>query len=138
MSTLVRFGISMERELLKKFDRHIKEREYSNRSEAIRDLIRESLIKREWKEGKEVVGVIGLVYNHHIRELTEKLTEIQHHYRKLIISSQHIHLDEDNCFEMVVVRGRPNRAEGLAELMKAIRGVKYGSLMMATTGKELL
>ena len=88
---LMRFGISLEKELLAKFDRHIRKKNYQNRSEAIRDLIREELVKTEWIEGKEVAGAIVLVYDHHKRELVNKLTDIQHDFYKLIISSQHIH-----------------------------------------------
>jgi CopG family nickel-responsive transcriptional regulator len=111
---------------------------FSNRSEAIRDLIRENLVKREWVEGKEVAGAITLVFNHHRRELMNTLTDIQHDFHQLIISSQHIHLDHDNCLEIIVVRGKPRDARELADKLRATKGVKYGSLSIATTGKELV
>jgi len=138
MSEIVRFGVSLEKELLKKFDKLIKEKKYSNRSEAIRDLIREDLVKREWIEGKEVAGAITLVFDHHKRELMNTLTDIQHDFHTLIISSQHIHLDHDNCLEIIVVRGKPKEVRELADKLRATKGVKYGSLSIATTGKELV
>ena len=137
MSHLARFGVSLEKELLTKFDRHIKEKNYPTRSKAIGDLIRENLVKKEWIEGREVVGAITLVYNHHKRELVDRLTDVQHHFHSLIISSQHVHLDEDNCVEIVIVRGRPREVEKLAYNLKSTKGVKHGSLTMATTGKEI-
>ena len=138
MSEIIRFGVSLEKELLEKFDKLIKEKKYSNRSEAIRDLIRENLVKREWVEGKEVAGAITLVFDHHKRDLVNILTDIQHDFHTLIISSQHIHLDHDNCLEIIVVRGKPTEARELADKLKATKGVKYGSLSIATTGKELV
>jgi len=138
MSDIIRFGVSLEKELLEKFDRLIKEKKYPNRSEAIRDLIRENLVKREWIEGKEVAGAITLVFDHHKRELVNTLTDVQHDFHQLIISSQHIHLDHDNCLEIIVVRGKPIEVRGLADKLKSTKGVKYGSLSIATTGKELV
>jgi CopG family nickel-responsive transcriptional regulator len=138
MSEVVRFGVSLEKELLDKFDRLIKEKKYSNRSEAIRDLIRENLVKREWVEGKEVAGAITLVFDHHKRDLVNILTDIQHDFYRIIISSQHIHLDHSNCLEIIVVRGKPTEVRELANKLKSNRGVKYGALSIATTGKELV
>jgi CopG family nickel-responsive transcriptional regulator len=138
MSDIIRFGVSLEKELLEKFDKLIRKKKYSNRSEAIRDLIRENLVKREWIEGKEVAGAITLVFDHHKRELVNILTDIQHDFHTLIISSQHIHLDHDNCLEIIVVRGKPRDARELADKLRATKGVKYGSLSIATTGKELV
>ncbi len=138
MSDIIRFGVSLEKELLEKFDILIKERKYPNRSEAIRDLIRENLVKREWVEGKEVAGAITLVFDHHKRDLVNILTDIQHDFHKLIISSQHIHLDHDNCLEIIVVRGKPTEVRELADKLRASKGVKYGALSIATTGKELV
>ncbi|MFH1824811.1 MAG: nickel-responsive transcriptional regulator NikR [Candidatus Firestonebacteria bacterium] len=137
MSELVRFGVSLEKKILTKFDEYIKEKNYSNRSKAISDLIRESLIKKEWAGSEKVSGVITLVYNHHKRELVNKLIDIQHDFSNLIISSQHIHLDNDNCLEIVVAKGKPKEMEELSYKLKSAKGVKYGSLTMATTGKEI-
>jgi len=137
MTELVRFGVSLEKELLEKFDNLIKSKNYPNRSEAFRDLIRQELITREWQEGKEIAGAITLVYNHHRRELVNRLTDIQHDFSEIIISTQHIHLDHDNCLEIVVVRGRPKEAQKLADTLKSVKGVKHGTLSMSTTGKAI-
>ncbi len=137
MTDLVRFGVSLEKELLSKFDKHIKEKNYPTRSKAIGDLIRENLVKREWTEGKEVMGAITLVYNHHKRELVNRLTDVEHDFHQLIISSQHVHLDEANCLEIVVVKGKPKNVQKLAYSLKSTKGVKHGSLTMTTTGKRI-
>jgi len=134
---LIRFGVSIEKGLLAKFDKHIRDENYPTRSKAIGDLIRESLVKKEWIEGREVVGAITLVYNHHKRELVNRLTDVQHDFHQLIISSQHVHLDRDNCVEIVVAEGKPKDVEELAYRLKSTKGVKHGSLSMATTGKEM-
>jgi len=138
MSKVTRFGISIDEKLLRKFDAFIRKRKYSNRSEAIRDLIRRNFVEEEWEKGKEVVGSISLVYDHHKRELVERLTELQHIFHNLIISTQHIHLDYNNCFEIIVVKGRAEETRELAQKMQATKGVKYLSLNASTTGKEIL
>ncbi len=138
MSNLVRFGVSLEKELLQKFDKRIREKNYTNRSEAIRDLIREDLIKKEWQEGKEVTGSISLVYNHHKRELANFLIDIQHDYHGIILSTQHIHLDHDNCLEIIVIRGKPKEIEDLYGKLKSAKGVKHGGFSTMTTGKEII
>jgi CopG family nickel-responsive transcriptional regulator len=137
MSELVRFGVSLEKTLLEKFDKFIKERNYTNRSEALRDLIRQELIKKEWLQGTDVAGTITLVYDHHKRDLHNKLIDIQHDYQKLIISTQHIHLDHDNCLEIIAARGNPANLQKLADSIKAIKGVKHGTLSMSSVGKNI-
>ncbi|OPY71597.1 MAG: putative nickel-responsive regulator [Syntrophorhabdus sp. PtaU1.Bin058] len=137
MSDLTRFGVSLEKTLLDKFDRFIKERNYTNRSEAFRDMIRQELIKKEWVEGDDVAGAITLIYDHHRKDLLNKITDIQHNFQKLIISTQHIHLDHHNCLEIIAVRGNPSEVQRLMGLMKAIKGVKHGTLSMSSTGKEI-
>ncbi len=136
MTGLKRFGISLDERLVDKFDRHIKDKKYPTRSKAVGDLIREALVKQEWAAGDEVVGAITLVYDHHRRSLVNKLTDIQHEFHELVISSQHIHLDHDNCFEVIVVKGKPKNVEDLASQLRSTKGVKHGDLSMATTGKE--
>ncbi|MCP4715381.1 MAG: nickel-responsive transcriptional regulator NikR [Deltaproteobacteria bacterium] len=138
MSSLIRFGISLDKSLLNKFDKLINNRGYTNRSEALRDLIREELVRREWLSGEDVAGTITLVYDHHTRELTSKLINIQHKYHDVIISTQHIHLDHQNCLEVIVVKGNPKQIEKLASQLKATRGVKHSALTTATTGKNLI
>lgn len=138
MSFLVRFGVSLEKELLKKFDAHIRRKKYTNRSEAIRDLIRGDLVIKEWQEGKEITGSITLVYDHHKRELVGILIDIQHDYHDVILSTQHIHLDHDNCLEIIIIKGKPQRIQELYGKLKSAKGVKYGGISMATTGKGIL
>mgnify|MGYP001106961896 CR=1 FL=1 len=137
MEKLARFGVSLPKDLLDKFDRLIKEKNYPNRSKAIADLIRQELIKKEWQQNKEIAGAITLIYNHHKRELLDKLTDIQHSFQKIIISTQHIHLDEENCLEIIAVKGSPKEAQRLADVLKAVKGVKHGVLSMSSTGKGI-
>lgn len=138
MDIITRFGVSLETDLLEKFDSLIEKTGYSSRSEAIRDLIRERLVSEEWKdEEKETVGILGLVYNHEIRELTEALTKIQHRYINIIVSSTHIHLDHHNCLEVVVLRGKSSLIKRIADELMSTRRVKHGKLIMTTTGSEI-
>jgi CopG family nickel-responsive transcriptional regulator len=136
MSDLVRFGVSLEKRLLEQFDRIIGQRKYTNRSEAIRDLIRQELVKKEWGDDREVAGAITFVYDHHRRELVNKVIDIQHDFQDVIISTQHIHLDHDNCLEIVAVRGSASEIEEIADLLKAVKGVRYGTLNMSSMGNE--
>jgi CopG family nickel-responsive transcriptional regulator len=132
-----RFSISMEEDLVKKFDGHLERRGYSNRSEAVRDLVRKALIDEEWQAGEEVVGVITLVYDHHQRHLQDKLTEIQHDHHDKIISSTHVHMDHHNCLEVIIVKGEAREIREMADLLKAAKGVKSGELTAASTGHKL-
>jgi CopG family nickel-responsive transcriptional regulator len=135
---VTRFGISMDPELLDKFDRLIEDKGYANRSEAVRDLIREHLVAGEWEKLKgEVVGTVTLVFDHHVHDLSDKLTDLQHHHYRNIISSTHIHLDEHNCLEVLVVRGKSSEVKSIAERLISTKGVKHGRLAMTSTGKEL-
>jgi len=135
---LRRFGISLDEGLLKRFDSHISRKGYANRSEAIRDLIRDSLVKEEWEDGKrETVGTITIVYSHDKRELTDALIDFQHDHYTSVLSSLHIHLDEHNCLEVIVVKGRARDIKKIADRLIGTKGVKHGRLTLATTGKEL-
>jgi CopG family nickel-responsive transcriptional regulator len=139
MSQLIRFGISIDERLLKQFDALINTKGYSNRSEAIRDLIRNALVEEQWAgENEEAVGTISLVYDHHTRDLSEKLTEQQHTHHKSIVSALHVHLDEHHCLEVVVVKGTAKEIKRLADELIGTKGVKHGKLMTTTTGKDLL
>lgn len=138
MPGLIRFGVSLDKILSDKFDRLIKDKKYTNRSEAIRDLIREILVKEEWKKGGKVAGVIVLVYDHHKRELVNMLIDIQHDYGDVIISTQHVHLDHNNCLEVVVVKGKTHKVRELFNRLHASKGVKHGALNMTTTGKGVV
>jgi len=135
MSDLVRFGVSIEKDLLEKYDAKIQDSEYSNRSNAIADLIREDLIEQEWQNNSVITGVITIVYDHHKKDLLNNITNIQHDNHKLIISTQHIHLDHDYCFEIVVVKGKPKLLNELCRKIKAANGVKHSKLNLATTGE---
>jgi len=137
MSELVRFGISLENNLLKDFDKLIDVKDYPNRSEAIRDLIRNSLVEDEWKNKKDVAGSIVLVYDHHKRELMDLVVDIQHEYQDMIIASQHAHLDHHNCLEVIIVKGKSDKIKSLSDRLRAVKGVKHGSLTLTTLGKEL-
>ncbi len=138
MSKTVRFGVAMDEELLEKFDRLIIKRGYTNRSEAFRDLARNNLVEEEWKTSdKETVGTVTIVYSHSVREITDILTELQHHYHTEIISCMHVHLDAHNCLEVLAVKGKPNNIKKIADTLIATKGVKHGKLVMTTTGKEL-
>jgi CopG family nickel-responsive transcriptional regulator len=137
MSGLIRFGISLDKELSERFDELIRRKAYTNRSEAIRDLIRQDLVEQEWLHGGEVAGAITLIYNHHKRELLNKITDIQHDFQNSIISAQHIHLDHHNCLEIIAVKGNPAEVQRLASMLKAVKGVKHSTLSMSTTGKAL-
>ena len=139
MSRTIRFGVAMDKLLLDKFDQLIFKKGYQNRSEAIRDLVRNNLVvEEEWKIGnKETVGTVTIVYSHHVRELTDILTELQHHYHSEIISCMHVHLDAHNCLEVMAVKGQADKIKQIADKLIATKGVKHGKLVMTTTGKEL-
>ena len=134
---LIRFGVSIDKALLSKFDCFIKNKKYTNRSEAFRDLIRRELVQEQWQGKEEVAGAITLIYNHHKRELVNKLMDIQHDFGKAIISAQHIHLDHDNCLEIIAVKGSPKDAQKLADSLKSVKGVKHGTLSMSTAGRGI-
>lgn len=137
MSQLVRFGVSMDESLLKEFDRFIEERGYPNRSEAFRNLIRDALIQAEWlaPEGEQV-ATLTLVYDHHTRELTDRLTNMQHESHNIIVCATHVHLTEDTCLEMIALRGNGADICAAADRLIATRGVQHGKLTMTTLGKR--
>ncbi len=137
MSSLVRFGVSLEEDLLSRFDHHIRKNRYTNRSEAIRDLIREELVRKEWSDNMDVTGAITLVYDHHTRELVTKVLDVQHDYHACILSTQHIHLDHRHCFEIIVTRGKSKAIQELYQKLKSIKNVKHAGFMMATQGKHI-
>jgi len=138
MEKVERFSVSIETALLRAFDNYLRQAGYTTRSEGIRDLIRARIVEREWQDPRaEVVGIITLVYDHHKRELTDKLTDMQHKFLKEIISTTHIHLDRHNCLEVVIVRGRANRISKIANTLISTTGVKHGRLMTTTTGRSL-
>ena len=133
--SLSRIGVAIDSDLLQKFDELIAERGYTNRSEAFRDMIRERLIEEASESpGKQVVGTLTLVYNHHVRSLNEKLTEFQHSHLHNIVSTMHLHLDHDNCLEVLVVRGEAGAVRKIAGALISVKGVKHGRLTIAAAG----
>jgi len=138
MGETVRFGISMDDKLLESFDRLIERKGYANRSEAIRDLIRAAQVELEWEEdATDAIGTVTLVYNHHVRDLSDKLTEQQHAHHDQIVSSLHVHLDAHNCLEVLVVKGKAGEVRRIADELIGVKGVKHGKLVMTTTGAGL-
>jgi len=138
MPGLIRFGISMEKELLERLDQEIVKRGYPNRSEAIRDLIRNQLVELDWsRDEEEVAGTITIIYNHHVRGLSDLLLELQHDHHDLIISVMHVHLEHDHCLEVMVIKGPASEAKVLAGRLIGVKGVKHGKLTITSTGKRL-
>lgn len=138
MSELVRFGVSMNEQLLAMFDKKIVSQGYANRSEAVRDMIRNRLVEMEWEdENKEVAGTITLVYDHHVRGLSNLLTELQHNWHDMILSTIHVHLDHHNCLEVLVIKGPAGQAREVADKLVGVKGVKHGQLTITSTGREL-
>lgn len=136
MKELVRFGVSLDRDLLDRFDDLIARKGYTNRSEAIRDLIRDALVDHEWDVDEETIGTVTIVYDHHVRALTDKLTSIQHDFQHLIVSGMHVHLDHDHCLEVLVVRGKSSEIRRVADTLIGTKGVKHGKLATTTTAKS--
>ena len=135
MSGLSRIGVAIDTGLLEKFDQLISERGYTNRSEAFRDLIRDDLVRKDAESpDSNVIGTVTLVYDHHVRLLQEKLTAIQHDHHHSILSTLHVHLDHDNCLEVLVVRGRSEEVRKVADVLISTKGVKHGRLVITTTG----
>jgi CopG family transcriptional regulator, nickel-responsive regulator len=137
MSKLERFGVSMESELIKNFDKAIKNKGYANRSEAIRDLVRAALVEESSRVGSEdVIGTITIVYSHHIHDLNDTLNHIQHHFHGNIISTVHVHLNEHDCMEVLIVRGRADTIKQVADKLISTKGVRHGKLTVTATGRK--
>ncbi len=138
MADLTRFGISIDARLLDQFDQLIDGKGYSNRSEAIRDLIRAALVEEEWGDvSRETVATVTLVYDHHTRDLADKLTEHQHSHHEEIVSTLHVHLDAHHCLEVVVIKGHADQVRRIADELIGTKGVKHGKLVATTTGQDL-
>jgi CopG family nickel-responsive transcriptional regulator len=139
MTELARFGISIDQRLLDNFDQMITEKGYGNRSEAIRDMIRNALVEEQVSRSDDTptVGTVTLVYDHHTRDLSDKLTGHQHSHHNAIVSTLHVHLDAHNCLEVVVVRGTAVQVKRLADEMIGTKGVKHGKLVLTTSGPEI-
>ena len=135
---ITRFSTALEPDLLVAFDSFLTRHGYQNRSEAVRDLIRKEMVEEQWRSAQgSVVGVISLAYAHQQHKLQDHLTDLQHENHDLILSTTHVHLDHDNCLEVILVRGRASRVKTLADRLIALRGVKHGNLTITTSGKAL-
>ncbi|NLB59973.1 MAG: nickel-responsive transcriptional regulator NikR [Lentisphaerae bacterium] len=135
MLALTRFSVSLEKALLEAFDRQARAERYPTRSKAISDLIRQHLMRKAWRGSADAVGAIVLVYDAHRRDLSNRLNAIQHDHHKLIIATQHVHLDHEHCLEILAVRGRPRDLEALEQALRAVKGVKHGALTVAASGR---
>lgn len=139
MGQTIRFGVSLDSDLLEKFDALCDERCYQTRSEAIRDLIRNTLVQKEWEDtNKEIAGTLTLVYDHHKSDLAQRLTEMQHDAHDVILCSMHVHLDHHNCLEVLALRGPGESVRQLGQKLISTKGVKHGKLTLTTTGSDLV
>lgn len=135
MSQLTRIGVAIDADLLIDFDGLIGTRGYGSRSEAFRDLIRNALVQEQWSDGTApVVGTITLVYDHHVRRLSDKLTSLQHESHHAVLSTLHVHLDHDHCLEVIVVRGPAGDVKRIADGLISMKGVTHGHLTVTTAG----
>lgn len=132
-----RISISIPSNLLNMFDKMIESWGYSARSEAFRDLIRERLVEEEWKENEEVAGTVTLIYTHESHNVVDELIDFQHHFLGNIVSTMHVHLDEHNCLEVVVIKGKATEVKSVSDKLISLKGVKHGKLVMTTTGKKI-
>lgn len=134
---LIRFGVSMESDLLETFDRMIDKRGYTNRSEAIRDFVREKIVEEGVHDADTpAFGVLSFVYDHHVRELEGKLTDFQHEHFKSIVSTSHVHIDHDNCLEIIILKDKSGEISEISNKILTYKGVKHGRLSLTLTGKE--
>jgi len=135
---VARYTVSMDARLLDKFDALIERKGYANRSEAIRDLIRAQLVEEQWREATgKVAATVTLVYDHHSRQVADRLADLQHHHHDLVVSATHVHLDNDNCLEVVILRGLARAVRALADELIACKGVKHGKAVLTTEGKDI-
>lgn len=139
MGQLTRFGVAMDEDLLERFDALVARRGVAaNRSEAMRDLVRDALVEAEWEDSdEEIVGTVTMVFDHHASDLSEKLDGLQHRHFDKIVSTMHIHLDAHNCLEVLVVRGSSGQVRDIADALLGTKGVKHGKLVTTTTGRHL-
>jgi len=132
-SSIVRIGVSIDEKLLDRFDSLISEKGYVNRSEAIRDMIRDQLVKEEIADPeRDTVGTLTLVYSHEVRELADKLNDIQHHFYRNVVSAVHVHLDEHNCLEVLILRGRAGDIQEIADRLLSVKNVTHGKLTITS------
>ena len=130
--SVARFGVSLEKELLEALDNFVQENHFTNRSQAIRQLIRNNLVMKKWETNEKVAGAISLVYDHHKRDLLNNLAELQHDFFDIILATQHFHINHDSCLEIIAVKGESAKLTLLANKLIAIKGVQHGKLTMST------
>jgi CopG family nickel-responsive transcriptional regulator len=138
MPDLTRLSFSIESSLEEKLETMVQRSGYRNRSEFIRDMIRDRLVAEEWRGDTEAVGTITLVFDHHARGVNEKLTDLQHHRHNMILATTHVHLDRKLCAEVIICRGRPKEIRMIANELRQQKGVLHGTLSMSSTGSGLV
>jgi CopG family transcriptional regulator, nickel-responsive regulator len=137
MSEIVRFSVSLEDDLLEQFDRYCQEEQFATRSEAVRQLIRDTLTRRAWEsQSRDAAGTLTLVYDHHRAQLGERLTQLQHDHVDLVISTMHTHLTHDLCLEVIVLRGPAEQLKKIAAQLRGLKGIHKGELVMASAEPE--
>ncbi|MBN1756448.1 nickel-responsive transcriptional regulator NikR [bacterium] len=134
MGKIVRFGVSIPQELIRRFDQYVEALQFNSRSEALRQIIRDALVKEEWEEQGLIAGGISMVYDHHSRGMLEELMELQHQFHDLIISTQHVHLDHNNCLELLVVKGKAPDIQRLYNRLRGVKNLKHIGILKSTTG----
>jgi len=137
VSEVVRFTVSIDRALFDQLEKRVADSDYRNRSEFVRDLIRNHLVEQEWQTNRVLLGTISMVYDHHTRGLTERLIDQQHHFQGSVLATTHVHLSEHLCAEMIMVRGRGHDIEALADRLQREKGVLHARLAASTTGRSL-
>jgi len=137
MSDLVRLSFSIERDLYEQLESLVKEAHYTNRSEFVRDMIREHLVARQWQRDEECLGTVTLIYHHSLRQLGQKLTKVQHHHHNRVLVATHVHLNEDLCAETIMIRGRASEIRHVADELRRQKGVLHAALSMSTTGTDI-
>jgi CopG family nickel-responsive transcriptional regulator len=140
MGDLVRFGVSVENELIESFDQLSEEKGYNNRSEALRDLMRDALVQARLEKHPDsalVLGSLTLVYDHHARELSERMAEIQHERHGLVVSVLHVHISHDDCMEVIALRGKSTEIRELSNALLSLKGVKHGKLFLTLPSHEI-
>jgi CopG family nickel-responsive transcriptional regulator len=130
--SVVRFGVSLENDLLEALDQYVNENHFASRSQAIRQLITNHLVEKKWQSNDKVAGAITLVYDHHKRDLLNNLADLQHNYFDIILSTQHFHLDHDNCLEIIAVKGKATKLSDLASRLTAMKGIQHAKLTMGS------
>ena len=137
MSDLVRFSVSLEADLLEQFDRYCQEGRFATRSEAVRQLLRDTLTSHSWAaDAEDAAATLTLVYDHHKTHLAEKLLELQHRHNERVVSTMHVHLDHDHCLEVIVLRGRAGSLQKIASELRGMKGIHKGQLVLAATGNH--